>query len=196
MSMLKSETREESNRQTVKLVKLLTEIGPDIAEIARRLGIFKESLRYKYKEKILKKGFSVHANVNHEALGLNREIYVVEIDECYREYVNVILSAMNKMCYLVGFSKTLPDGRYILHESVPQEYSEEINSLFLRLKEEGFFRRLDRYRFDWVRHVPMRGEYYDFDTGRWNFDWLSLPEPSSILSFTKSGKVRFDYSDL
>lgn len=196
MSILKSETKEESNRQTVRLVKLLTEIGPDIAEIARRLGMFKESVRYKYKEKILKRGFSVHANVNHEALGLKREIYVVDIDEGYSEYANVLFSAMNKMCYLVSFSKTTPDGRYILHESVPEKYSEEVNNLFLRLKEEGFFKRLERYMFDWIRHVPMRAEYYDFDTGRWNFDWLSLPDHSDVLSFTKSGKAKFDYTDL
>ena len=34
---------------------MITEMGPNISEIARRLGQFKESVRYRYKEKLLNK---------------------------------------------------------------------------------------------------------------------------------------------
>jgi DNA-binding Lrp family transcriptional regulator len=197
MSLIRSETRQESKRQTAELVKLLTEIGPDIAEIARRLGQFKESVRYRYKEKILKKGFSIHANVNHESLGLKRRVYVVDVDPYYEEYIRVIFSAMNRMCYLVGFSKTIPDGRYILHESIPEEFVQDVYRVFQKLEDEGLFSSFQVYEFDNVRHVPMRADYYDFDTGRWEFDWSSLPKQGyDILDDKKQDKHVFDYSDL
>jgi len=41
------ESKKDVNTRTAQLVQLLTEIGPDIPEIARRLGQFKESVRYR-----------------------------------------------------------------------------------------------------------------------------------------------------
>ena len=62
--------RADASENTVALVKLVTEIGPDIAEISRRLGQYKESVRYRYKEKIVKRGFQVKADLDYGALGL------------------------------------------------------------------------------------------------------------------------------
>ena len=75
---------ENVNSRTVQLVKLLTEVGPDIPEISRRLGQFKESVRYRYKEKILNRGFAVQAAVNHDKLGLKRLMALVEVSEPYK----------------------------------------------------------------------------------------------------------------
>ncbi len=45
------EAQPDSSANIVSLVRLLSDIGPDIAEISRRLGQFKESVRYRYREK-------------------------------------------------------------------------------------------------------------------------------------------------
>ena len=42
-----SEGRDTSYK-TAEMVKLISEIGPDIPEISRRLGQYKESVRYRY----------------------------------------------------------------------------------------------------------------------------------------------------
>jgi hypothetical protein len=47
--MHEDQVRRDPGASTIALVKLVTEIGPDIAEIARRLGQFNESVRYRYK---------------------------------------------------------------------------------------------------------------------------------------------------
>ena len=55
-----------------EVVKLLTELGPNIDIIARKTGVFKETVRYWYKAKILGKGMAVQAVPNEAALGMKR----------------------------------------------------------------------------------------------------------------------------
>jgi hypothetical protein len=188
--------QENVNSRTVQLVKLLAEVGPDIPEISRRLGQFKESVRYRYKEKILSKGFSVQASVNHEALGLRRMILLVDFADPYREYAQSILSAMNELCYLVGFSKQLIGTGYVVMVSVPSAFESEVREFFMGLKEKGMFTTVEVLGFDWIRVVPMKAEYYDFDSGRWDFEWGNPPTDLQSAQYIPSTPARFDYTDL
>jgi hypothetical protein len=193
----KTATKRDVNARTAQLVKLLTEVGPDIPEISRRLNQFKESVRYRYKEKIVNRGFAVQAAVDHEKLGLKRLIVLVDFAEEYRRYSQAILTAMNGLCYLVSYSKTLPLGMYVANFSAPVEYAEDVK-LFLRgLQDKGMFTRLEIMEFEWLRRSPMRAESYNFDTGRWEFDW-SNPSAAGFESakYTPSTPTRFDYVDL
>ena len=113
------ESKKDVNTRTAQLVQLLTEIGPDIPEIARRLGQFKESVRYRYKEKIVNRGFAVQAAVDHEKFGLRRIIFVVDFGPQYKEYAAAILTAMHELAYISSFAKTLPDGLFVVNASVP-----------------------------------------------------------------------------
>ena len=81
---------DDTNTRTAQLVKLISEIGPDIPEISRRLGQFKESVRYRYKEKVLEKGFGVQASLNHEKLGLRRVVLVMDLAPDYNTYAHAI----------------------------------------------------------------------------------------------------------
>ncbi len=185
------------NGRTVQLVKLLTEVGPDIPEISRRLGQFKESVRYRYKEKILNRGFAVQAAVDHEKLGLRRLMLIVEMSEQYRNYAQAIFAAMHELCYVVGFTKTLVGGEHVINLSAPVEHIEEIREFFRGLKEKGMFSRLEVLDFDWSRTAPMKAEYYDFDTGRWDFDWQKAgPEDYESAGYAPSSGSKFDYVDL
>jgi len=188
---------ENVNSRTVQLVKLLTEVGPDIPEISRRLDQFKESVRYRYKEKILNRGFAVQAAVDHEKLGLKRLMMITEVAEPYRNYAQAIFSAMNELCYVVGFSKTLLGGEQIISVSAPVERVPEVTSFFQFLKEKGLFSRLETLEFDWHRNVPMRAEFYDFDTGRWDFNWQTEgPEDYKSATYVPSKPCKFDDVDL
>ncbi len=191
------ESKKDLNTRTAQLVELLTEIGPDIPEIARRLHQFKESVRYRYKEKIIGRGFAVQALVDHEKLGLRRVVFIVEFSDDYRQYANAILSAMNELCYVVHFAKTLPDGKYVVNASVPQQYVEDFVRLLEVLKERGLFSAVSARVFDWVRILPMRANFYDFNSGRWDFDWSTLASRDyAAASYTPSQPVHFDYTDL
>lgn len=187
--------RRDTNLKTVQMVQLISEIGPDIPEISRRLGQFKESVRYRYKEKILGKGFGIFGAIDHEKLGLKRVFLIADFAPEYREYAQTILTAMNELCYVVYFEKRMVDDDYWIVASVPSEHVEAFVSFVVKLKENGLFTRLDVTTFDWFRNVPMNAEQYNFDTGRWDFDWTPLTT-SPGLSRRPSERVEFDHTDL
>jgi len=186
-----------ANDRTVQLVKLLTEIGPDVPEISRRLKQFKESVRYRYKEKVLNRGFAVQANVDHRKLGLRRMTVVLDFAGEYRKFSESILASMNELCFLVGFAKTMPEGYYIASFSVPHEFVDELKSFLSTLKDKGMFSRLDISDFDWMRVAPMKSEFYDFDTGLWDFDWTTKATSDfGSAQYMPSSPTKFDYVDL
>ena len=190
-------SRRDVNAKTAQLVQLLSELGPDVPEISRRLGQFKESVRYRYKEKILNRGFSVIATADHERLGLKRVVAVMDFAQDYRQYAQSILIAMNGLCYLVSYSKSLPFGEYIANFSVPAEHLEGVKAFLRDLQSKGMLDRVQLMDFDWLRHSPMRAEAYNFDTGRWEFDW-SDPSARGFESakYTPGCATKYDYIDL
>ena len=183
--------------RTAQLVKLVTEIGPDVPEIARRLNQFKESVRYRYKEKIVNKGFAVQAAPDHERLGLRRMVLVLEFSEPYRGYAQAIFAAMNELCYLISFAKVLVSGEYVVNLSVPEEFLGSVNEFFHELERKGMFVKVDSMVFESARNATMKAEYFDFDTGRWDFNLQELaPADFKAANSLPSAPCKFDYVDL
>lgn len=188
---------EDISFKTAQLVKLICEIGPDIPEIARRLGQFRESVRYRYKKKVLERGFSVQAAPNYEKLGLRRVMSLVEFSHLYLPYSNEILIAMNELSYLVYFAKTTPGKRYIIDAAVPLNYVEQYVEFINMLVDKGLFTQVETFRFDWARNPPMRAEFYDFNTGMWDFDWSIINiKPTENIENLTAEQQEFDYIDL
>ncbi len=196
MAMTDTDSSNVSSR-TAQLVKLVTEIGPDIPEIARRLNQFKESVRYRYKEKIVNKGFAVQAAVDHERLGLKRMVLVVEFSEPYRGYAQAIFAAMNELCYLISFTRVLVGGEYVVGLSVPEEFVGSVRDFYVTLREKGMFTKVESLEFDSIRIAPMKADYFDFDTGRWDFNWQDpAPADFEAAGSVASARSKFDYVDL
>jgi hypothetical protein len=197
MVLAPPETRKDVNTKTAQLVQLITEIGPDIPEIARRLGQFKESVRYRYKEKVLSRGFAVQAMPDHERMGLKRLIMIVDFDPSYSRYAQTVLTAMNELCFVVSYAKSVPDGSYVVNLSVPRERSAQVKNFLNYLAEKGMFTKVDLLDFDWLRNIPMRAEFYDFNTGRWDFDWASrAARDFKAAAYMPSPPGKFDSIDL
>lgn len=189
-------SKRDTSARTAEMVKLISEIGPDIPEIARRLNQFKESVRYRYKEKVLSKGFGVQANINHEKLGLRRVLFIVDFVPEFKVYGASILTAMNELCYVVFFEKRMMHDDYLVTASVPSEYDSEFVLFLRKLQEGGLFAKLQVVNFDWFRTMPMKTECYDFDTGRWDFDWSTTLKTSDEAGYTPSSRTKYDYLDL
>jgi hypothetical protein len=197
MTLVQQEPESNVNSRTVQLVKLLTELGPDVPEIARRLGQFKESVRYRYKEKILSKGFAVQASVDHERLGLRRMLLLLDFAPPYKNYAQAILTAMSEVCYVVGFTRTLMGGEYLVNLSVPTELTQDVRDFLSVLKEKEMFSKLEILEFGMSRVAPMKAEFYDFDTGRWDFEWQSPgTEDYKAAAHVPASRGKFDYVDL
>jgi len=177
------------------MVELISQMGPNIPEIARRLGQFKESVRYRYREKILNRGLTVQGAVDHERLGLRRVVFVADFGKAYEEYAQSILAAMSELCYVTGFARAMPGGEYLVNASVPVEHVEGFTKFLDGLEARGLFRNEIVAVFDWYRMVPMRAECYDFSTGRWDFDWSNLGKPEVWRLFPPQSAT-FDYADL
>jgi len=188
---------DDTNSKIAALVKLMTRYGPQINRISRELGVHKETARYWYKEKLLKKGYTIQAVPNHEKLGLKRVVAFAEFSEKFRPYADAILMAMSELCYLSSFAKTLPEEMYSIQASVPAECTNEWIEFMNELKQRGLFRSIQAAAFDWVRVVPMRSELYDFETDSWQFDWTSKPKIDlSASDFIPPSRGKFDQIDL
>jgi hypothetical protein len=189
--------RPDASESTVALVNLMTEIGPDIAEISRRLGQFKESVRYRYKEKIVKRGFAVKAEPDYGALGLKRIVMKLEVSDEYFPRASKVFEAMSDLCYLVSYAGTMPNGTYLAQAAVPAEFTQEFHELLGGLKEQGVFSSVEFFDCDWHRVAPMRAECFDFDEGVWDFDW-SNPAPlnDKAARGVVSDRRRIDKVDL
>jgi hypothetical protein len=165
--------------------------------IARELGVHKETTRYWYKEKLLKKGYTLTAVPNYERLGLRRMVALAEFSERFRPYADSILTAMSELCYLSSFAKTITEDLYSIQANVPQEYSNDWIEFVYALKQRGLFSSIQAAPFEWVRVVPMRSEMYDFEDDSWQYDWTSKPKVDfDSPDFTPSARGRFDSIDL
>ncbi|HEV2389684.1 MAG TPA: hypothetical protein VGS04_03070, partial [Nitrososphaerales archaeon] len=102
------EEKFDAGTNTAALVNLISELGPDVAEISRRLRQHKESVRYRYKEKIVKRGFAIKADLDYGALGLRRVVMKLRVSEDHSQQVHEIFEAMSEVCYLVAYAGTIP----------------------------------------------------------------------------------------
>jgi DNA-binding Lrp family transcriptional regulator len=168
------ENPSDLNRDIALMVKEIIKVGPRVPEIARRLGRHKETVRYWYK-KLEEHHFGVQAEISQDAMGLRRIIFNVRFGEAYKEYITPLMSVMADLCYLSGYSKSMPGDTYILNASVPIEHTQEYLDLFEELRQQGVFTEVDYTIHDWFANVPMRTDFYDFEHGRWVFDGEPAP---------------------
>jgi len=187
----------DTNSKIAAMVKLISKYGPQINRIARELQIHKETARYWYKERLLKKNYTVQAVPNHEKLGLRRVVAVAEFSDQFSPYADAILMAMSELCYLTSFMKALPEDLYSIHANIPREHTSDWVGFIHVLKQRGLFSSIQAFPFEWTRVVPMRSETYDFKNNAWQYDWASKPRMDSDLSsLTPSIRSKFDSIDL
>jgi DNA-binding Lrp family transcriptional regulator len=185
------------NDDLVRMTKQIMEVGPWIGEVARRTGVYKETLRYRFHKYFLERGFVVQANLDYHRLGLKRLVIIAKVAPIFEQHSVAIMSALSEMCYLTGFAETTLEGLYIMQVTVPSELRDECGELYKRLHDLGIFTKMQTLRFEEVRSVPMKPEYYDFSEGCWSYDWQG--EEITGVALVPSGKAdveRYDMSDL
>ncbi len=186
-----------SKTQMPEFVNAISQLGPNINMVSKSLGIFKETGRYWYKNKLLAKGFAVQAAVAYERLGLKYVVMVVDFEDDFEAYAKPILWAMSELCYVRYYNRTLPGGDYIVHAVVPQERVAEFTSLFGKLRDMAIFKSVKVHVADWHRNIPMRTEFFDFERRAWDFDWGKLAVKYRESDDMKpQGKADFDRLDL
>ena len=180
-----------------RIVKLITKLGPDINLIARMTGTYKETLRYWYRGKIIATGMAVQAVPNEAVLGFKRVAVRVRVSEMFLPHIRQTFFAMNDLSYAAAFELTVPDEHYVLHATIPERFIDDYKGFILKLKELGVFETVEFYDFDWFRRVPMRADHYDFDAGRWDYDWQNPVEiEKEEMEARPAADTKFEKTDL
>ena len=178
-----------------EMVKLITVRGPKIDEISRRIGVYNETVRYWYNN-LLSKGVIIQASCNYERLGMKRLVAIVELGDLIQDYADTFFSAMGELCYVVGFAKVKHDPFHVLNVSMPQECLGEWTDFMVELKRLGIFKSVETARLDWFRNVPMKAELFDFESGKWDFDWNVRKAGARSSEPNPDGKEVYDSTDL
>ncbi len=198
MPVLRPSARQLRFRRTnptmPRFVDDLMEFGPVIPEIARRMREHRETVRYWYKT-LLRRGFTIQASVNFEKLGLRRVVAIVRFSPEYDSYGEPILTAMSELCYLQSYVRTLPTRHYVVHGAVPEEFVAGWTEFMGGLKDKGFLASVEFSTYDWVRDVPMKTEFYNFDEGIWEFEWSKAKVYPEVIR-GPSPREKFDRKDL
>ncbi len=185
----------DMNAKIAEFVRVVTQVGPNIPLVARRMGEHKESVRY-WSKKLLKQGFVIQPSVNFERLGLARVVVVADFASEYESQAEAILIAMSQLCYVQSFVKTLPEGHYIIKGTVPVESVNLWIEMMRRLQEQGLFSSLEFSTYEWARNAPMKSDLYNFEEGRWEFEWSAPTKVYPEATQGPSPTAQIDSIDL
>ena len=185
------------NDDSVRMIKQMMEIGPQIGEVARRVEVFKETLRYRFHKHLIQRGFVVRANIDYQKIGLKRMVIIARVAPVLEHHAEAMMSVLSEACYLTGLAETTLEGMHVMQVTVPGELREECLGVYTKLLETGVFSDMLVLRFEEVRSVPMKPEYYDFSNGTWAYDWHSEKIAQGALAPSRKVKVeKYDLSDL
>ncbi len=185
------------NEELVIMARCLAEVGPNVNEIARRTGQFKETVRYRYHRFFLEKGVTVHAVMSYPKLGFKRLVLIAKLAPACEANARLIFSALSDLCYLRSFTRVMLSGDYLIHVAVPSELAEGCAAVYTALQEAGLFTELEILEFEEMRNPPMKPECFDFMRGTWSFDWGSARAKETKLPLSVMPKVeKYDRIDL
>ncbi|MEM3684360.1 MAG: hypothetical protein QXT39_01720 [Conexivisphaerales archaeon] len=182
-----------------KLVRAIMQVGPgNFSLLSRLTGIPSETVRYKIKNQLLKKGINIHAIVDASKLGLQRTIVQMRFTEKYHPISKPILQALHELSYLTYYSGELMTRQYYTMFQIPIQFKSEFTEFLDAMVN---FEMLEYYHIrpiNWINHISFRPEFFDLQKGRWDIDWQSVKLTEDIPRITPITYplVGFDYHDL
>jgi DNA-binding Lrp family transcriptional regulator len=157
------------------IVESIKKFGPkNVSEIARETGLPTETVRYRIKNQLKDAGIRYHISINYLKLGLIRSWILLDFSTQNLQQAPDILELLSKRGYLTYFAKVIPHGYYISISTLPYsaitEYRELLDEL-VRLDVLKEYRMID---LQYLKHLSLRPEFYDFTTKTWNIPWNTI----------------------
>ncbi len=183
-----------------QILALILKIGVDIPEISRQSGLPAETVRYIYKEHILKRRMHVQRELNHDKLGLSHIQFIVtaepELESLF--FNSTLLSGVWEQLYTSLVYRIIPDDLFLLSHLAPPSFHPKLRELYRELEDLGFLKVQETYDCSRVTHPRMWVEDYNWEIPGWDFDWSpsSLKPPQNIENPPVSEPVKFDKTDL
>jgi DNA-binding Lrp family transcriptional regulator len=167
--------KDESIDLDARIISAIGSVGPrNVALISRMTGAHQETIRYKIKRRFSNRGFKFQAEVDYAKLGLTLHWGTFQVSPLHYKSAPGLFRALNKVGYLVHFSKILPQGQFVALFALPDGKGPEYAEFLEGLKERKI---ISDFKLDEVlveRHKPMDPAFYNFQSDRWEVDWQKV----------------------
>jgi hypothetical protein len=183
-----------------QILALILKVGVDIPEISRQTGLPVETVRYLYKEHILKRRMRVQRDLDHDKLGLSHIQFILTADpELEPLFFNsTLLSGLWEQLYVSLVYRVIPDDLFFLSHLAPPEFHPKLREFYRELEALGLLKVHETYECSRLTHPRMWVEDYNWEIPGWDFDWSpsSLKPPQNIEDPPVSEPVKLDKTDL
>jgi DNA-binding Lrp family transcriptional regulator len=182
-----------------KLVRAIMQVGPgNFSLLSRLTGIPPETVRYKIKNQLMKKGINVHAIIDATKFGLQRTIVQMKFTEKYHPIAKPMLQALHELSYLTYYSGELLTRQFHTIFQIPIRFRTEFTEFLDAMVNFGMLESYSTRPVMWMNYMSLRPEYFDIQRSQWDIDWqgLKLMDDVPKIQPVEYSNTQFDKPDL
>lgn len=184
-----------------KILEAISELGPrNFAEVARRVGIPQESLRYRFRRMNSNPHIFLrcHATIYHTNLGLKKAVAVLTANPGME---HTMLECLKVHGYWIYVSRFYGKGEGCLATyTIPAERCDKFEEFIQRIGELGVARSSQLFWATCFQPGCLTSAWFDEEIGEWSFRWDEWAEQvqneTVDLPYTLKDPDRFhNYAD-
>jgi DNA-binding Lrp family transcriptional regulator len=157
------------------IVEAIKKYGPkNISAISRTTGLPAETIRYRIKNQLKEMGIRFHVSINYLKLGLVRSWLFLDFSLQVTRNIPDILDLLAKRGYLTYYARVIPHGYYIAIPTIPYSALEKYKQFLDELVRMDVLKEYRMTDLQYLKHLSLRSEFYDFTTRTWNIPWSKL----------------------
>jgi DNA-binding Lrp family transcriptional regulator len=169
--------RDESLDLEARIIAAIGTVGPrNVAQIARMTGAHQETIRYKIKKRFAGRGFRFQAEVDYGKLGLCLHWASIEVSPVFYASASKFFNTLNRVGYLIHFSKILPRGNFVALFALPVGRGTEFQRFLEMLRTRKIIADFHLDEVVAERHKAMDVACFNFQAGRWEVDWQKVKD--------------------
>jgi len=173
------------------IVEAVKKYGPkNISAISRTTGLPAETIRYRIKNQLKEMGIRFHVSINYLKLGLVRSWLFLDFSLQVTKIIPEILDLLAKRGYLTYYARVIPHGYYIAIPTIPYSALEKYKNFLDELVRLDILKEYRMTDLQYLKHLSLRSEFYDFTTRTWNIPWSKLDYETK----KESTPIQMDYS--
>ena len=173
------------------IVEAIKKYGPkNISAISRTTGLPAETIRYRIKNQLKEMGIRFHVSINYLKLGLVRSWLFLDFSLQVTKIIPEILDLLAKRGYLTYYARVIPHGYYIAIPTIPYSALEKYKNFLDELVRLDILKEYRMTDLQYLKHLSLRSEFYDFTTRTWNIPWSKLDYETK----KESTPIQMDYS--
>ncbi|MGI0091231.1 MAG: winged helix-turn-helix transcriptional regulator [Nitrososphaerales archaeon] len=148
------------------LIETIRQVGvSNYSLIARLTGLSAETVRYKVNKQLGKMGLGILVNIDYSQLGFTMGLLVVKPNP------NANKTWLDRASYLMLVSKAMGVDKYVCLYAIPYRFKKKYIDSIGDLQKIGLIEGFEFQEISWIRYPPLRSEFFDLDSGKWNVDW-------------------------